>query len=173
MIAPWPEPGPADPEAEGDVNVIMEIVRAVRNARAEYEVAPGHRIPATIVAGEKAALLQSQAEVLCILARLDPGAAHDPGYRRRPGGLADAGRRQRHHLPAAGATGGPGSRTRPPAAKSSPPRTQQVERGEKLLAGPFAQRAPAEVVQRERDKLAELQDRAARLSARLSELISG
>jgi valyl-tRNA synthetase len=46
----------------------------------------------------------------------------------------------------------------------------QITRTEGLLQGPFAQRAPATVVQRERDKLGELEGRSARLRARLAEL---
>jgi len=46
----------------------------------------------------------------------------------------------------------------------------QIARGRNLLEGPFAQRAPANVVQRERDKLAELEARGARLRERLAEL---
>ncbi len=46
----------------------------------------------------------------------------------------------------------------------------QIARGEQLLHGPFAQRAPANVVQREREKLAQIQERATRLSERLRDL---
>jgi valyl-tRNA synthetase len=46
----------------------------------------------------------------------------------------------------------------------------QIERSRALLAGPFAQRAPAAVVQREHEKLAELHDRAGSLKERLADL---
>jgi valyl-tRNA synthetase len=46
----------------------------------------------------------------------------------------------------------------------------QIERGRELLAGPFAQRAPAAVVQREQDKLVSLQERSASLRKRLADL---
>jgi len=172
MIAPWPEPGAADPEAEADLGLIMEIVRAVRNARAEYEVAPGRRIPATIVAGEKEALLRSQAEVLCALARLDPGQLTIMATGDAPAAsLTLVAGNVTTYLPLAQLVDLEAERVR--LQKELAATQQQVERSKKLLAGPFAQRAPAEVVQRERDKLAELQDRASRLSARLSELAAG
>jgi valyl-tRNA synthetase len=172
MIAPWPEPGAADPEAEADLGLIMEIVRAVRNVRAEYEVAPGHRIPATIVAAEKEALLRSQAEVLCALARLDPGQLTILATGDAPAGsLTLVAGNVTTYLPLAQLVDLEAERVR--LQKELAATRQQVERGEKLLTGPFAQRAPAEVVQRERDKLAELQDRASRLSARLNELAAG
>ncbi len=172
MIAPWPEPGLADPGAEADLGIIMEVVRAVRNVRAEYEVAPGHRIPATILAGEKEALLRSQAGVLCALARLDPGQLTILSGGEAPAAsLTLVAGNVMTYLPLAQLVDLEAERLR--LQKELTAARQQVERGEKLLGGPFAERAPAEVVQRERDKLAELQDRANRLSARLSELAAG
>ena len=46
----------------------------------------------------------------------------------------------------------------------------QIERGRTLLDGQFAGRAPAAVVQRERDKLVELEAKAARLRERIAGL---
>jgi valyl-tRNA synthetase len=46
----------------------------------------------------------------------------------------------------------------------------QIARSDELLQGPFAQRAPANVVARERDKREQLLQRATRLRERLSEL---
>ena len=46
----------------------------------------------------------------------------------------------------------------------------QIARSEGLLGGAFAQRAPKDVVQRERDKLAELKTTRATLHARLTAL---
>ncbi len=45
-----------------------------------------------------------------------------------------------------------------------------IARSENQLAGPFAQRAPDHVVQRERDKLGELQLRRRQLTERLEAL---
>ena len=46
----------------------------------------------------------------------------------------------------------------------------RIARSENLLAGEFAIKAPAQVVQRERDKLAELLDEQATLKERLAAL---
>ncbi|MBP1764813.1 MAG: Valyl-tRNA synthetase [Firmicutes bacterium] len=45
MISAWPaeEPGLADEKAEQDMTVIMEVVKAVRNMRAEVNVPPGKK----------------------------------------------------------------------------------------------------------------------------------
>jgi len=47
---------------------------------------------------------------------------------------------------------------------------QRIARSEGLLAGPFAQRAPDHVVQRERDKLAELRATRATVAEGLAAL---
>ena len=46
----------------------------------------------------------------------------------------------------------------------------RIARSEGLLAGEFAQKAPEHVVQRERDKLADLQTEQAKLKERLAAL---
>jgi valyl-tRNA synthetase len=48
----------------------------------------------------------------------------------------------------------------------------QVARLEKLLNSPFAQKAPVEVVQKEREKLAAFQETLARLQSQLDQLDS-
>ena len=71
IIAPWPQAGPIDTDAEAAFSRVQEIVRAIRNARAEYNVPPGRRIGALISAGEHLALLQSQLPLIANLASLD------------------------------------------------------------------------------------------------------
>jgi valyl-tRNA synthetase len=71
IIAPWPQAGPIDAEAEAAFGRVQDIVRAIRNARAEYNVPPGRRIGALISAGEHLALLQAQLPLMANLASLD------------------------------------------------------------------------------------------------------
>jgi valyl-tRNA synthetase len=71
IIAPWPQAGPADAETEAAFGRVQEIVRAIRNARAEYNVPPGRRIGALISAGEHLALVQAQLPLIANLASLD------------------------------------------------------------------------------------------------------
>ena len=47
---------------------------------------------------------------------------------------------------------------------------QQIDRLEKLLSSPFAQKAPADVVQKERDRLAAFQETAEKIQSQLNEL---
>ena len=62
-VAPWPEPSVRDEAAEADMTLVMDIIRAIRNARAEYNVQPGQGIPAAISAGDQEALIRDQAEI--------------------------------------------------------------------------------------------------------------
>ncbi len=71
IIAPWPEPGAVDEPALSEFGRMQEIVRAIRNARAEYNVAPGRRIGALISAGELHPQLQRELPVIAALAGLD------------------------------------------------------------------------------------------------------
>jgi valyl-tRNA synthetase len=74
MIAEWPGEShrPADEQAEAQMGLMIEIIRAIRNIRSEYNVEPGKRIPATIVAGEQADLLHKHAEIIISMGRLEP-----------------------------------------------------------------------------------------------------
>ncbi len=63
IIAEWPEPRQDEGWEEGriqDFVLIQDIVRAVRNIRAEKDIKPGQRIAATLVAGEQSALLEQE-----------------------------------------------------------------------------------------------------------------
>ena len=55
IVASWPEAAERDLAAEADMGLMMELVRGIRNARAEYNVEPGKRIPALIAAGNRLA----------------------------------------------------------------------------------------------------------------------
>jgi valyl-tRNA synthetase len=166
IVAPWPEPGPVDLAAEADMTLVMDIVRAIRNARAEYSVAPGQPIAAVISAGASTPLLTQEAEILCTLARLDLARltistaidAPEQSVTLVTGVVTT-------YLPLSGLIDLAAERER--LGKELADTEAQIERSTQLLAGPFAQRAPTNVVQREVDKQAELRDRAVRLRERL------
>jgi len=169
IVATWPAPSPRDEAAEADMSLIMDIVRAIRNARAEYDVKPGHLIAASIAAGDRSELLRDQADILCALARLDParlniGASLDAPARA----LTLVAGAVTTYLPLAELIDLDAERAR--LRKELAEAEAQVTRSEGLLNGPFAQRAPAHVVQREQEKLGEHRARAERLRGRLAEL---
>jgi valyl-tRNA synthetase len=169
MVAPWPQAAGRDLEAEADMGLVMELVRGIRNARAEYNVEPGKRIPALIAAADKLALLQDQAETLSTLARVDETqltiAAESPAPSQALTLVAGS---VTAYLPLAGLIDLTAERAR--LDKELAEVQAQIARSQSLLAGPFAQRAPAAVVQRERDKLTDLEGRAERLRGRIADL---
>jgi valyl-tRNA synthetase len=169
IVASWPESGPRDLAAEADMALIMEMVRAIRNVRAEYNVKPGHAIAAVIAAGGREALVRAEAETLCTLARLDPAhltiaASQDAP----PQSLTLVTGDVTTYLPLSELVDLDAERER--LRKELAETEAQIARSEGLLGGPFAQRAPADVVAREQEKLAQFQARRARLRARLTEL---
>ncbi|MBE0480204.1 MAG: valine--tRNA ligase, partial [Dehalococcoidia bacterium] len=74
MIAPYPEAdrGLLDSEAEKEMESVIEIVRSIRNARAESRVDPAKFVEAVIVAGEAKPALESHAPSIAQLARVNP-----------------------------------------------------------------------------------------------------
>lgn len=77
IAAQAPQPGaPTDALTLQHFETLREVVRAIRNARAEYAVEPARRVPAIFIVTDAAlrAALQGEAAVLSSLARLEPGA---------------------------------------------------------------------------------------------------
>jgi valyl-tRNA synthetase len=169
IIAPWPEAGDTEQAAEADMGLAIELIRGIRNVRSEYNVQPGRRVAALIAGGDHAAMLAAQRDVLTQLARLDPDQlaiqpAIEPPHQVASivvGGVTC-------YLPLAGLIDLEAERAR--LGKELDEVVAVIARSEKQLAGPFAQKAPPDVVQRERDKLADLQQRREQLEERLNAL---
>jgi valyl-tRNA synthetase len=173
IIAPWPLPkAEADWErvALTDFSLLQEVVRAIRNLRLEKGVHAARRIPAIIAGGEKTSILQSQAGSLADLAGLDPVALQiHPGLVERPDGHAVivVGTVE-ILLPVSGMLDVSVERLR--LEKDLAEVDAQVERLEKLLASPFAEKAPSTVVQKEQNRLQEFKETAAKIRAQLAGL---
>ena len=170
IIAPWPEkPGETDEDAEADFALLMDLIRGIRNARAENGVRPGRAISATIAGGGQTSLLESQREVLIRLARLDASSltiseTMEPPEQAVTLAFGDV----TCYLPLAGMVDLAEERAR--LEKELTDLERQIDRSAKLLQGPFAQRAPEQVVKREREKLTELQTSHSTVGERLAAL---
>jgi valyl-tRNA synthetase len=70
MVAPWPEPAARDDAAEATLSVFQELVGKIRNARAEMNVEPAKWIEASLHAGKRAAEFESLRGELAFLARI-------------------------------------------------------------------------------------------------------
>ena len=173
MIAPWPAAGVTDAEAERQMASIMDVVRAIRNARAEYDVEPARRIPALIAAGDLTAAFQAERASLVSLARLDDARLTiAPELAEKPAkALALVTGGVEVYLPLAGLVDLEREQAR--LSKELADVEADIARAAGLLANErFVAKAPAEVVQKERDKLAAAEERKAALAARL-EMLAG
>jgi valyl-tRNA synthetase len=169
IVASWPAAHSRDEAAESEMGLIMDLVRAIRNARAEYDVKPGAQIAASVAAGGRVALLNAQAEILSSLARLDPARLTIAATLDAPSkALTLVVGSVTAYLPLADLVDLAAERTK--LTRELTETEAQIDRSRSLLDGPFAQRAPASVVLREREKLGELDMRRARLCERLAEL---
>ena len=173
IIASWPEPRPEKDWEAGktaDFSLVQEIVRAIRNLRSEKNVQPGRRIPAVLAGGESLAILQDQSAALASLAQLDPQQLTIvAALEEKPQGhIALVVGPVEVYLPLAGLVDPQEQRSR--LQKDLADANSQIERLAKLLDSPFAQKAPAAVVQKERDKLAAYRETAEKLATQLEAL---
>ncbi|MFQ5400882.1 MAG: valine--tRNA ligase [Anaerolineae bacterium] len=167
IIAQWPEAGETYPEAAADFERLRELVRAIRAARAENKVEPGKRIAAVIAAGELAGFFAAQKPILAFLARLDEAqltiaAAADAPAQTITIVLGDL----TCYLPLAGMVDLDKERAR--LEKELAGLEKEIKRLTGLLNSPFAQKAPAHIVAKERDKLAQAEASLAEVRERLA-----
>jgi len=173
IVARWPEPHPEEAWEVGaieDFELVMEIVRAVRNLRVEKKIAPSKRIPAILAAGEKTPILSQQAGTLASLAFLDPAnLTIQPNLTEKPDGqTAVVVSGVEIYLSLAEMVDTRAERTR--LEKELSETRSQISRLEELLNSPFAQKAPPAVVDKERQKLAVFQETAAKLDEQVKGL---
>jgi valyl-tRNA synthetase len=170
IIAQWPEAMELkgwEGKAVEDFTLIQEMVRAIRNIRAEYKVQPGHKIACKIGAGDKLDMVEAQRQVFVSLAGVDPEALEivkeplEPGEETIPLVVTPI----EISLPLAGLVDVEAERER--LKKELREAEGQINRLEKLLASPFAEKAPPEVVQKEREKLEDYRETAQKIQQQL------
>jgi valyl-tRNA synthetase len=170
MIANWPEAGHAsiDAGAVRQFGIVMDAVRAVRNARAESGVEPARRIAAIIAPGSQREAFESAEGVFQTLARIDPNQFRYQDDREEPDEQAislvvgDA----LIYLPLAGLVDLDAERQR--LSKEIDEVTAEIDRAKGLLSNEkFVSRAPDAVVSKHRDRLREAEERLALLQSRL------
>jgi valyl-tRNA synthetase len=171
IVARWPQADEArvDSEAEEAMGLLMELIRGIRNRRAEYRVTPGKRIPAVIAATGALDVLKEQQALLCSLAKLEPDQLTIEESIEPPAQAATIVVGETTcYLPLADIVDLEEERER--LAQELGDVEKRIARSRELLEGPFAERAPEHVVQRERDKLADLEAEQAKLALRLEAL---
>jgi len=170
IIARWPElrdPEGWEADKIADFELIQEVVRSIRNLRAEKNVTPSRKIAASISGGAKTDLLKAQSRMIASLAGLNEAELNiAASLSDKP---ADAAAlvvgSLEIYLPLAGMVDLASEKTR--LEKELKEAESHIQRLENLLNGDFAGKAPAALVQKERDKLNAYKDTAEKIKAQL------
>jgi valyl-tRNA synthetase len=170
IVAPWPVAQTVEGWEDGkvaDFSLVQEVVRSIRNLRAEKKVGPAKRIPARLVAGDRAELFRQQAATIALLAGLDASQISilETVKVKPADSVALVAGPVEIYIPLSGMVDLEEERKR--IRKELADARAQIDRLEKLLGSDFASKAPAAVVQRERERLVEFQEMAGKLKAQI------
>jgi valyl-tRNA synthetase len=171
MIASWPEAGERDERAEAEFGVLIETVRAIRNARTEAGVEPARWIAADVFAGPYAEAFEASRRELGTLARIADGDLHlrEGAPAAGKGALTAVAGEVVAMLPLAGMVdlGAERDRLRKEIAAVEMERDHAAAQ---LGNEGFVARAPEHVVEVQRKRLATAEEQIALLTRRLAEL---
>ncbi len=170
IVAPYPEPDSAlhDPDAESGIGAVVEVVRAVRNLRAEFRITANQAVSARVDAPDVQSVIETEVAAVKVLAQIDsitfdgPAAASPDevslvlsmGTVTVPlGGLVDLAQER----------------------KRLSEELEQIDANRRRLSKrladqSFLSKAPDEVVDRERIRLEAAHDRRNRIEETLSRL---
>jgi valyl-tRNA synthetase len=172
MIAPYPEADTSliDDQAEAHFSIVMALVRTVRNARAEFRIAPSQALEAVASPGELRGVLEAEAPAILALARLSDLRLIAEGEALPARGAVTA---VVGSVPVAIPMGGLVD-----LAAERARLTKELEEGGearsrlegRLADQQFLGKAPEAVVERERERLGALGERQARLRELLGQL---
>jgi valyl-tRNA synthetase len=173
IVAEWPEQAEDRKDRffdeAAEFERVRELVRGIRAVRSEYGVEPSRLVPATIIARDKTDIVESQKFIIAFLARLDKnnlivvnqGDAPDESVTVTVGDITA-------YLPLADLIDLEKERSR--LESEIKELDIQIHRVGNLLDGDFSRKAPANVVERERDKLERYKTSHIELSDRLEQL---
>ncbi|MDA1347570.1 MAG: valine--tRNA ligase [Chloroflexi bacterium] len=174
IVAPYPESDEAliDEQAESEIGAVIEIVRSVRNLRAEFRIEANQRLEAALDAPALATVLEEEAPTVKSQAGIDPlivgsGRVGESSNDRVAlvltggtvtvplGGLVDL------------------DRERARLADEREEISKYVTRlSARLEDEQFVSKAPEDVIERERERLASSRERTTRIEEMLSRLDS-
>jgi len=172
IAAPYPSAARAwrDGEAEERVQGVIDVIRAVRNIRAEYGVEPARHVEAYVIADGARPSLEASQALIVALARVRPlHIVSQAGDAPQEGVVTAVLKDSQVVLPMGGMFDLEAERQR--LEKQIAAAAAEVERLQGKLANrEFLARAPASVVEKEREKLAAAESRLVGLRERLQEL---
>ena len=171
MVAPFPlGAGELDAEAEADIGVVMDVVRAIRNIRAERGVDPARFVEAYVAAEGARAVLEAARPLLETLARARPLRVLPAGAEMPSTGVASAVLDGAQVVVPLAALIDIETERGKLSTQLADAEAEIVRLEAKLADGQFLAKAPEHVIGKEREKLASAQARADGLRGRLAEL---
>jgi valyl-tRNA synthetase len=183
MLSDWPQMDDATPLISSEMAItqfecFQALTRKIRNARAEYNVEPGKRISAIIIAsGDILEELRKEVKSLVALARLDPGQVLL--FDTNSDEAKEATNQEAVHLvvqegvdaylPMSGLIDPVKERLR--LQKQNEKLMIEIKKlASRLESAGFADKAPPDVVEKAKNELTELQEQAAKVQSSLAAL---
>ncbi len=158
------------PEETAHIQMAREVIRAIRNLRAEVEASPARKIHAVIAADEATvAAIQLVESHICNLANVED-VTYQAGDANAPeGALSAVITGAQIFVPLQDLVDMEAEKER--LGKEKKRLEGEVARSEKMLANPgFVNKAPEAKVQQEKDKLADYKEQLAKVSEQLAAL---
>jgi valyl-tRNA synthetase len=173
MVAPYPEAdtGAIDPKAEQVMESLIEIIRSIRNARAQYKVESARWIEAQIYGDKLTPAIKPYSEAIQTLARAKPVTFLDQRREKKPGEktLVLVLKEGEVIIPMESMFDWETERKR--LEKEIAQNQAEIARLEaRLNDKAFLSKAPAAVIERERQKLYTLTDKLERLKQQILKL---
>jgi valyl-tRNA synthetase len=171
MVSPFPCPEASclDPAAEAEVDLVQQVVVGVRNLRAEMGVPPGVQVPVVLIPTEgSVGILRRHAAAIQLLAKVGE-LGIDAKAVRPPMAVYAVAEQVEIHLLLEGVLDLGRERQRLETEMAEVHRELQATR-QKLSNETFVLKAPAEVVQRVRQKAEDLERRRRKLEEGLARI---
>ena len=173
MVADYPtaDDPRIDSQAEEEIGLVMQAIRAVRNTRAQLRIPAGQRLEAQIETNGMQGPIEEEAEVICSLSRIEPLhiIANGSSGKELPKGVTLVVNPLIVHLPLEGVVDLSAELDRLRAELDDC--VKNMDRVEKLVSNPnFLEKAKPEVVATEQARLQDLKERQQHLSEILAQL---
>ena len=162
MVAPWPRLSIMDPAAEAEMASVMRLVTEVRRFRSDQGLRPGQRVAARLAGIESAALAQQEEQIRFLLRLSPPEAGFTPSASIEAEGVTV-------ELDTAGVIDVAAERRRMEKDLAAAQKEAGQARAKLANAG-FTAKAPADVVEKTRQRLAVAEQDIGRISGRLARL---
>jgi valyl-tRNA synthetase len=162
MVAAWPAFSFSDPRAEAELASVMRLVTEIRRFRSDQGLRPGQRVPARLAGIEPTPLAGHEERIRALLRLVPPGEGFAPSASLAAEGVTV-------ELDLAGTVDVEAERKR--LEKDLAAARKEVQQtSAKLANSSFTAKAPADVVEKTRQRLATAEADILRLQGRLAAL---